>query len=66
MISTMAGQAQSVERLTAEQPGGGGGLESIFAGYVPMAYQKPYPMIVYSVANYGPHLCLFLANAIRT
>ena len=64
MISTMVGQAQSVERLTAEQPGGG--HESIFAGYVPLASQKPYSTIVYSVANYGLHLCHFLANAIRT
>ena len=24
-----------------------------------MAYQKPYPMIAYSVANYGPHFVSF-------
>ena len=34
-------------------PGGGGGglLGSIFAGYVLLASQSPYPIIVYSVAN---------------
>ena len=37
-------------------PGGGGGgvLGLIFAGYVPLASQSPYPIIGYSVANYGP------------
>ena len=47
-------------------PGGGGGggeLELIFAGYVPLASQSPYPIIVYSVmANYRPHLSHFWAN----
>ena len=31
----------------------------IFAGYVTLASQSPYPIIVYSVANYRPH---FWAN----
>ena len=31
--------------------GGGGGLGLIFAGYVPLASQNPYPIIVYSVAT---------------
>ena len=31
-------------------------LGLIFAGYVPLASQRPYPIIVYSVANYRPHL----------
>ena len=44
-------------------PGGGGGLlGSLFAGYVPLASQSPYPIIVYSVANYRPHLSHFWAN----
>ena len=30
-----------------------------FAGYVPLASQSPYPIIVYSVANYRPHLSHF-------
>ena len=33
--------------------GGGGGWRLLwvnFAGYVPLAYQNPYPIIVYSVA----------------
>ena len=33
-----------------------GVLGSIFAGYVLLASQSPYPIIVYSVANYRPHL----------
>ena len=40
----------------------GGLLVSIFAGYVPLASQSPYPIIVYSVANYRPHLSHFWAN----
>ena len=42
--------------------GGGGVLGLIFAGYVPLASQSPYPIIVYSVANYRPHLSHFWAN----
>ena len=38
---------------------GGGGLGLTFAGYVPLASQSPYPIIVYSVANYTPHLSHF-------
>ena len=35
----------------------GGVLGLTFAGYVPLASQSPYPIIVYSVANYyRPHL----------
>ena len=30
--------------------GGGGVLGLIFAGYMPLASQNPYPIIVYSVA----------------
>ena len=45
---------------------GGGGvvgvLGLIFAGYVPLASQIPYPIIVYFVANYRPHLSHFWAN----
>ena len=45
--------------------GGGGGVGTlglIFAGYVPLASQNPYPIIVYSVDNYRPHLSHFWAN----
>ena len=35
---------------------GGGLLGLIFAGYVTLASQSPYPIIVYSVANYRPHI----------
>ena len=43
---------------------GGGVLGSGFAGYVPLASQNPHPIIVYSVANYRPHLSHFWANVI--
>ena len=36
--------------------GGGGLLGLIFAGYVPMASQNPYPFIVYSVAKCRAYL----------
>ena len=39
-----------------------GVLGSIFAGYVPLASPDPYPIIVYSVANYRPHVSHFWAN----
>ena len=39
--------------------GGGGGTKSIFAGYVPLASQNPNHILVYSVANYRPHLSHF-------
>ena len=41
-----------------------GVLGSIFAQYVPLASQHPYPIIVYSVANYRPHLSQLWANVI--
>ena len=43
-------------------PGGGGVLGSSFAGYVLPDSQNPYPIIVYSVASYRPHLSHFWAN----
>ena len=43
--------------------GGGGVLGSGFAGYLPLASQNPHPIIVYSVANYRPHLSHLWANA---
>ena len=39
-----------------------GVLGLIFAGYVLLVSQSPCPIIVYSVANYGPHLSHFWAN----
>ena len=42
-----------------EDVGGGGGVLGLgFAGYVQLASQNPYPIIVYSVVNYRPHLNL--------
>ena len=43
---------------------GGGVLGSGFAGHVLLASQNPHPIIVYSVANYRPHLSHFWANVI--
>ena len=46
-----------------KNPGGRGYLPGyIFAGYVPLASQSPYPVIVYSVANYTLHLSHFWTN----
>ena len=47
-------------------PGGGrgGGTWLMFAGYVPLASQSPYPIIVYFLAYYIPHLSHFLENVI--
>ena len=46
-------------------PGGKGvGTWVMFAGYVPVACQSPYPIIVYLLANYRPHLGHFLENVI--
>ena len=39
--------------------GGGGVLGLIFAGYVPLASQSPYPITVYSVPNDWLHLSHF-------
>ena len=41
-----------------------GVLEFMFAGYVLLASQSPYPIIVYFWANYRPHLTHFLENVI--
>ena len=42
--------------------GGGGVLGLIFVGYVQLASQGPYPIIVYSVASYRRHLSHFWVN----
>ena len=39
-------------------------LGSNFSGYEPLVSQNPNPIIVYSVANYRPHLSQFWANVI--
>ena len=38
--------------MSTDAPNPGGVLGSSFAGYVPLASQNPYPIIVYSVINY--------------
>ena len=42
----------------------GGLLRFIFAGYVPLASQNPYPIIAYFVANYRLHLSHFRKKVI--
>ena len=51
-------------RLLAPPGGEGGLLGLISTGYVPLASQNPYPIIVYSVAKYGLHLSHFWENVI--
>ena len=56
-------RAKKVQRrVISDRKSPGGLLGLIFAGYVPLASQSPYPIIVYSVANYRPHLSHFWAN----
>ena len=42
----------------------GGVIGFMFARYVPLASQSPYPIIAYFLANYRPHLSHFLENVI--
>ena len=44
----------------------GGVLGFMFAGYVPLASQSPYPIIVYFLATYRTHFSHFLENVIFT
>ena len=53
---------RSPGKITIVAAARGGVLGSIFAGYVPLASPVPYPIIVYSVANYGPHVSHFWEN----
>ena len=46
------------------RPGGGYVFGSSFAGYVPLASQNPYSIIVYSVVNYRHHRSHFCAIVI--
>ena len=54
--------AEAYPGRSGMKPGGRGGgwlLGLIFAGYVPLASHKPYPIIVYSVAKYRLRLIHF-------
>ena len=49
--------------FTAKIPVRGvGGPVLIFADYVPLASQSPYPIIAYSVTNYRAHLTHLWVN----
>ena len=52
--------------MSIYSPGGERLLGLIFAGYVPLASQDPYPIIAYSVARYKPRLGHFWENVIFT
>ena len=43
--------SQLIKGHDTDSGGGGEGIGWIFAGYVPLASQSPYPISVYSVAN---------------
>ena len=43
--------------------GGGNWVKSCWV-YVPLAFQNPYPIIVYYVTTYRPHLSHFWVNVI--
>ena len=45
---------------------GVGGTWVMFAEYVPLASQSPYPVLVHFLAIYRPHLSHFLENVIFT
>ena len=50
-------EAKSLCFIPSSRPSGGGGvLGLMFAGYVPLASQSPYPIVVYFWANYRAHL----------
>ena len=52
-------------RLTNDEAGGGGGGTWVnVCWYAPLASQSPYPVTVYCLANYIPHLSHFLENII--
>ena len=55
-------RTRNFRNFRPELPGGGGVLGIAFAGYVPLASWSPYPIIVYFVANYRPHLSHVWAN----
>ena len=54
--------------VKGQRMGGGGGfrwvLGLMFTRYAPLAFQSPYSILVYFVANYRPHLSHFLENVI--
>ena len=53
--------APDFPQMPRKEVGGGGGLGLIFAGNVLLASQGPSPIIVYSGANYWPHIINFWA-----
>ena len=66
-IENLTGSVLTQEHLSysvpwSNNPGGGGILGSIVTGYVPLASQTCYPIIVSFVANYRLHLSHFWVN----
>ena len=63
MVSKLQLNKRDIYRIITRWGGGGGGIWVQFHWvYVPLASQSPYPIIVYSVTNYRPHLSDFWAN----
>ena len=58
-VAVLRENDDSIVEIPRARVGGGG-----VAGYMLLAFQNPYPIIVYSVANYRPHLSHFWANVI--
>ena len=58
--------SQLFKRWIAFPRGAGKGYlgQCMFAGYVSMVSQSPYPIVVYFLANYRAHLSHFLQNVI--
>ena len=61
-VSGFFGNNNSNKNWEKVDSSGGQVLGLIFAGYVPLASQSHYPIIVYTVANYRPNLSHFWAN----
>ena len=60
MVSKLQLNKRDIYRIITRV--GGGTWVQFHWVYVPLASQSPYPIIVYSVTNYRPHLSDFWAN----
>ena len=60
----LIGLKHAIVLLVAWTGGGVGVLGLMFAGYVPLSFQSPYPIVVYFFSNYRPHHSHFLENVI--
>ena len=65
-LSLVVQKVDSAPGKGGGEGGGGAGcvLGLMFVEYVLLASQSPYPIIVYFLASYRPHLSPFLENVI--